>query len=79
MKVHGWLTDLLVGGIAGGVVGAIISVNLVIFSGVDEGYQAGLGDVFRHNPAVGVLALAILIGAPVTGVILARRRRSGIE
>jgi len=79
MKAPGWLSDLLVGGVAGGIVGAVVSVNLVIFSGVDDGYQASPGDVFGHNPAVGLLALVVLIGAPVIGVILARRRRLRIR
>lgn len=79
MKTPGRLSDLLVGGIAGGIVGAVVSVNLVIFSGVDDGYQASPGAVLGHNPAVGLLALVVMIGAPVMGVILARRRRTRIQ
>jgi hypothetical protein len=76
---RGWLADLVVGGITGGVVGAIAAVNFVIFTGIEGGYEATIADVFEQNAALGVVTVAILIAGPVLGVALARRRRSRRE
>ena len=73
---RGWLWDIVVGGVAGGVAGAIMAMNVVIFSGIEGGYEAGLGDVFRQNVVVGVATVLLWISGPVTGVIVARRLRA---
>lgn len=70
-----WIVDALLGGIAGGVVGAIVAVNLVIYAGIEDGYEASISDIFDENPVVGVLTVAILLGAPFAGVAIARQRR----
>lgn len=70
-----WLADVALGGAVGAIVGAIVSVNIVIVGGPDDGYEAGFSDVFDHNRAVGVGALAALIIGPVLGVWVARRIR----
>lgn len=70
-----WIIDLVIGGFVGLLIGAIVAVNIVIFLGPDEGYEASMNDVFADNPLVGVLALAALVGGPAYGVLLARRRR----
>lgn len=70
-----WLVDLVVGGVVGGITGAIVAVNIVIFSGTEDGYEASIAQVFRENPVVGVITVAVLVAGPVVGVILARRMR----
>lgn len=70
-----WLFDVVVGGLIGGVVGGIAAVNLVIYAGVEGGYEAGIADVFQHNAALGVATVAILLLGPVAGAFIARRRR----
>ena len=70
-----WLVDLVAGGIVGGIAGAIVAVNIVIFSGQEDGYQASISQVFRDNPAVGIITVAFLAAGPVVGVFLARRMR----
>ena len=74
-RVRAWIADILVGGIAGGIVGAIVTVNFVIFAGIDDGYEATIADVFRQNTIAGVVAVAILGFSPVCGVVIARRLR----
>ncbi len=71
-RVRGWAVDILVGSVIGAVAGAIVAVNVVIYSGVESGYQSSIPDVFRYNPVVGVITVAILVSAPVLGVVLAR-------
>jgi hypothetical protein len=71
-----WLIDVLLGGLLGGLVGGVVAVNLVIFSGMDRGYESSLVDVFRQNPVVGVITVAVLIAGPIAGVVVARRLRN---
>lgn len=59
----------------GGLVGLVVAVNVVIYSGIEEGYEADLADVFGQRPIVGLLVLSILVVAPVVGVLAARRIR----
>ncbi|MBT8207412.1 MAG: hypothetical protein HKN07_15455 [Acidimicrobiia bacterium] len=62
------------GALVGFGVAAIVAVNVVIFSGIEDGYEASLPEVFRQNAFVGVLVVAILGAGPVVGAIVARRR-----
>ncbi len=71
-----WSIDLLFGVLLGGIAGAILAVNVVIFSGIDGGYEATIPEVFRENALLGALVVVILVAGPVAGVVLARRRRS---
>lgn len=71
-----WLVDVLIGGLVGGLIGAVVAVNFVLLVGVDQGYQANLGEIFEHSALAGVITLAILIFGPIVGVLGARRRRS---
>jgi len=64
---------MVFGGLIGVVVSAIVAVNLVIFLGVPGGYEAGLGDVFRHSPLLGALVVAVLVAGPVLGILAGRR------
>jgi formate-dependent nitrite reductase membrane component NrfD len=70
-----WLVDGLVGIAIGGLVGAIVAVNIVIYAGIEQGYEASIPDVFRQNALVGVLTVGTLIAGPVVGVLVMRRRR----
>jgi hypothetical protein len=50
----------------------------MIYSGVEDGYQAGLARLFEHNAIAGVAAVGLLVAGPVVGVLVLRRmRRSG--
>lgn len=67
--------DLVLGGLVGGVVGAVAAVNLVIYSGIEGGYEATIPEVFRQSPVIGVVTVAILLAGPVLGIATARRAR----
>lgn len=73
--VKAWLLDLAAGGMVGGAVSAVVAVNVVIYSGIEQGYEASLVEVFQYNPIVGVVTVAILVSGPVLGVMAARRLR----
>lgn len=75
-RVRGWVVDVVVGGLAGGVVAAVAAVNVVIVSGAERGYESSLGEVFRHSVAAGLVTVAVLAAGPVVGVVVARRRRA---
>lgn len=70
-----WLLDVVVGGISGGLVGAVVAVNLVIYSGMERGYETTIPEVFRESAWIGSLVVAILVASPVVGVWIARRLR----
>lgn len=72
---RGWLIDLVGGGVTGGLAGAVVAVNVVIYSGIEEGYEASLIEVFEQNFAVGIVTVAILLAGPILGVVTARRLR----
>jgi hypothetical protein len=67
--------DVVVGGVIGGVVAVIVAFNIAIYAGIEEGYEASLGDVFEQSPILGVLITLILVLGPVSGVLVARRLR----
>jgi len=67
----------LVGGVVGLVVGAIVSVNVMIFGGAPDGYQTSIADLFSHSPVLGVVVVAIFLAGPVVGVVLGLRVGQG--
>jgi hypothetical protein len=71
----GWFVDIVAGGIVGGVAGAIVAVNFVIYAGIDRGYEATIPEVFRQSVVAGVITVAVLVAGPAVGVWIARRRR----
>jgi multisubunit Na+/H+ antiporter MnhB subunit len=73
--VRGWLVDLAVGGLVGGLVGAVAAVNFVIYTGIEQGYEASLVEVFQHSLIAGIVTVMILVAGPVLGVLTARRLR----
>ena len=72
---RGWLLDLLVGGLTGGVIGVIAAVNFVIFTGIEQGYESSLVEVFEYSLIAGIVTVTILLAGPVLGVLVARRLR----
>jgi hypothetical protein len=74
-RMRARLVDVAVGGLIGGIIGAIVAVNFVIYVGIEGGYQATIPDVFRQNVIAGLITVAILIGGPALGVVVARRQR----
>ncbi len=77
MSTHtpGRVIGALAGAIIGLLVGGIAAVNLVIFAGVDQGYEASLPEVFETNVLLGVTTVAVLIAGPIVGAIVALRIR----
>ncbi len=73
-RTRGWVRDV-VAGLVGAAVGAVVAVNVVIFSGMDAGYESSLTEVFRQNVVVGVVTVIALLGGPVVGVLVGRRLR----
>jgi hypothetical protein len=73
-KGRGWVR-YVVGALVGGIVGGIVAVNVVIYAGIDRGYEASLADVFGQNAVVGVVTVAILVAGPVLGLVTAHRIR----
>jgi hypothetical protein len=59
--------------LVGGLLSVVVAVNLVIYLGVEGGYESTLGDVFAHSPLTGILVVGVLAAGPVIGVIVARR------
>lgn len=70
---NGWVPDIVLGVLAGGVVGTIVAVNFIITIGI--GYDVSIPDIFRENVLAGIATIVILIGGPVVGVALMRRQR----
>lgn len=72
---RGWIVDCLVGGIAGAVLGAILAVNFVITVGIEGGYEASIPEVFEENLLAGLVTVALLVGGPLVGILVARQTR----
>jgi hypothetical protein len=70
-----WIVDVLAGGVIGGIVGWIVAINVVIFSGVESGYQASIPEMFEHSLLTGLAYVLILSAGPVVGVVVARKQR----
>lgn len=71
-KGREWVADIVLGAIAGGLVGAVVAVNFVIYAGIEGGYEASIAEVFRQSPFAGIATVAILIAGPLLGVVVAR-------
>jgi hypothetical protein len=65
--------DLVLGMVLGGLIGAIVAVNLIITVGI--GYDVSLPQVFRESLLVGIITTVVLISGPIAGVALMRRLR----
>lgn len=72
LDIRAWTS--VIGGLAGAVVAGIMAANLVIYLGVEGGYEAGLGDVFGHSVVLGIVAISVLVSGPVLGVTYLGRR-----
>lgn len=74
-RTRDWIIDTIAGAVPGGIVGAVVAVNVVIYLGPDTGYQSSIDQVFRQNALVGLVAGTALLGGPTFGVVVARRLR----
>lgn len=70
-----WVVDVVIGGLVGGLLGGIVAVNLVIYYGVERGYEASLSEVFEKSPLLGVVVLGSLLAGPTVGVLTAHMQR----
>lgn len=59
-----------------GIAGAIVAVNAVIYSVIDDGYGTTLGEVFDQTPAVGVVAVELALLGLLVGIADARFLRN---
>ncbi len=67
---------LSVGAALGGfAVAAIIILNLHILVGLEDGYAASPADVFESSVLLGVVDIALLVAAPVLGIVAGSRLR----
>lgn len=73
-RYRAW-ASYVVGALVGSALGVIVALNVMIFSGVESGYEAGLGQLFAHSPLAGVLVVIALVTGPVIGVVWARWAR----
>ena len=71
-----WLVDAGIGAFAGGIIGLILAVNVVIYAGPDQGYESSINDVFEHSIITGLAAIALVIAGPIVGIVIARRLRN---
>ncbi len=71
-RVFGLVTTF-VGIVIGAAAGGVIAVNLVIFSGIDSGYESSIVDVFTYNRVVGLIVVCVLVAGPIVGGLLAWR------
>lgn len=65
----------LLGALFGVVIGAIVALNLLIFSGIEGGYEASLSDAFDQRPWVAITMVVVLVAGPVIGAVAALRLR----
>jgi len=75
-RARRWTFDIVLGLILGSVTGAILAVNIAIFAGTDDGYEASLSEIFRQRPIVGGAIILVLIGTPLVAIIILRRVRA---
>jgi hypothetical protein len=63
------------------VIGAILAVNLVIYAGIEGGYEATPLEWLEQNPAVGIVGVLLLVIGPLAGGFIAvgRRRNRGSQ
>jgi len=54
-------------------VGAIVAVNIVIYSGIDGGYEATPIEVFEEKPAVGLASIFVVVICAISGAGVAAR------
>ena len=63
----------LLGAALGFGVGLVAAVNLVIFSGIGDGYETRIDAVFRESTVIGLLIVLLWIVTPVAGAYFAWR------
>lgn len=66
--------SFLLGAVIGGIVGAVLAVNILIFAGVEGGYEASLSDALDQRPVAAITALVVLVLSPLVGAFVAVER-----
>ena len=61
--------------VSGLVVAVIVTLNLHIVVGLEQGYAATPVEVFDRSILLGVVDLLLLLGGPAAGVLLVQRSR----
>lgn len=74
-RFRDWLVDVVFGGLVGSIVGGLVAVNIVIYYGVDRGYEASLTEIFDRSALLGIIVLGTLAAGPVLGVLVAHVQR----
>jgi hypothetical protein len=68
-----------VGALIGLVVAAIVTLNLHIVVGLEQGYAASPAEVFEHSIALGIFDVVLAVAAPVGGALgMLWLRRRGV-
>lgn len=62
--------------VVGLVVAVIVTLNLHIVVGLEQGYAATPAEVFDHSVLLGVFDILLLVSGPTLGVLLVRRSRA---
>ncbi len=72
---------VITGALVGAVAGAVVAVNIVIFSGIERGYETPLPQIFEENAVVGVITVLVLLAGPLIGAtwVLRRGRAATME
>lgn len=65
----------LAGAVAGLAVALVVTLNLHILVGLEQGYGASPSEVFEYSTVLGVFDLLLLVVAPVLGVLAVGRLR----
>ncbi len=70
--VQHWLGTTITyaaGAVVGLVIAVIVTFNLHILVGLEQGYAASPAEVFEHSVLLGLVDLLLLIAAPALGVL----------
>jgi hypothetical protein len=57
------------------VVAAIVTMNLHIWVGLEQGYAASPAEVFERSIVLGLVDIVLLVGLPAAGILAARKLR----
>lgn len=64
---------MLAGAIIGAAIGLVIAVNVVIFSGVDNGYEATPVEVLEQRPVAAMVSVVAFVTSTGVGMMIGRR------
>lgn len=75
-RMRHWILNAI-GGLVGALVAGVVAVNLVIYSGIEQGYESSLAEVFDDSPFLGSVVVIVLLAGPVLGLLTVSRLRRG--